>query len=1006
MKKLFLLLVAVLAFAVSVSAQTVTVQGVVYNASDDEPLVGATVQPVGTGTGVVTNIDGEFVIQVPASVKELRVAYVGCEPQVVKVAPKLTIRLKPQNQLETVVVTGYSEKKLGNVVGSVTVVSGDKFVNSPATTFVDALQGQVAGLSILSASGDPSSLENDIRIRGINSLNASNTPLFILDGAPVTATVFNTLNPGDIESISILKDAASTSIYGTRAANGVIVITSKKGKFGNNASVTIRASVGWSQMVQDKVDMMDSYQYMALRDKVGMPLSADAVRAINDFGINTDWRSEIFDGHAPTYNLEGVITGGSDNLSYYIGLSHYDQQGIIDQSGMRRDVLRTNLTARVNSWFRAGLQTNLGYMRSETNNESSAIYSGSGVYITNPMVFIRKAMPYDSPNYYVIEDGKPVFGEKAQYLHYSQMPTPRYIQEGRSVWRNRLTINATLFEQITPLKGLIIRAQQAVDAYDYRLKNYSYPKERLVTPMGDVYDNGVNPGETLSEGINQQSFSRYYSFTYTNTAQYSTTFNDVHNLSVMAGEESIINRSEGFSVLAQGYRLKEMMLLGQGTTAINVGDVGQSLGESTINSFFFTGSYNYAERYFLDFSYRRDGSSLFPKKNRWGDFYSVGAMWNVSGEKFMQPTTKWLEDLRLSVSYGTSGNSGIGNYSYQGLIGSSSVTYNGGTIIGISQIATEDLTWEKVHALDVALKGRLFKRLNFEFDFYNKETVDMLMAIPWSVTTGYGSGIGNIGSMRNTGVDIDLNATIFQSKDWYVGLRANMNYNHNEITKLFQDRDSYTLNNTGTRYQVGHGAGEFYMVRYAGVDPRDGRQQWLTREGNITKVYNEERDAVMLNKSQFAPISGGFGLDLRWKGLALRADFTWAGKKYMTNNDRYFIENSNFITDFNQMTSMLDIWTKPGDITQIPKLGETIQFDDHLLENASFMRMKNLTLSYSLPGDFVRKARLQNVQLHFTGRNLWTVTNYTGYDPEPESNVVTFFYPNTRQYEFGIEVTF
>lgn len=1004
MKKLFLLLIAVFAFTVSVAAQNVTVKGVVISDQDDEPLVAASVVPLGGGTGTTTNIDGEFTLTIPAKVKKIRISYVGYETAEVSVAPVMKVRLVSVNTLETVIVTGYgSGRKLGEVVGSVSVVSSEALVNNPSTNFVDALQGQVAGLSISSASGDPSANQNGIRIRGVNSLSLSSTPLFILDGAPVSSAIFNTLNPGDIENITILKDAASTSIYGTRAANGVIVITSKKGKMGQNASVTVRASVGWSQMVPDKVDMMDSYQYRDFRKKIGLELDDEALFAIEKLGISTNWRSEIFDGHAPTYNLEGNITGGGEGFSYYLGLSHYDQQGIIDQSGLRRDVLRANITARVNQWFTVGLQSNLGYSKSESNNESNAVYSGSGIYITNPMVWVRKAYPYDSPRYYTVENGTAVYGEKSKYLHFSQMPTPTYVQEGRSVWQNRLTINANMYEQITPWQGLVIRAQQAVDAYDSRLKNYGFPKKPLVTPMGDTYLNGTSDG--YSEGYNQQSFSRSYTFTYTNTAQYGTVFNNVHNMDILVGEESIIARSEGFGLFSDGYRVRQTLFLGQGSNPVQVSSLSQSFGENSMNSIFFQGSYNYASRYFFNGTYRRDGSSKFPKDHRWAGFYSLGLMWNAKNESFLKEV-KWLNDLRVNLSYGTSGNSGIGNYEWQGRLGTSSLTYNGGTIIGISSPEETNITWETVRSFDFGFNGRVFNKLSVDADFYNKETVDMLMSIPWSYTTGYSAGIGNIGSMRNTGVDLELNYDIFQNRDWYVGIRANFNYNHNEITKLFQGRDAYTLDGTGVRYEVGHNAGEFYMVRFAGVDPRDGRQMWYTKEGNLTKTYNEERDAVLCGKSSYSPVYGGFGLNARWKGLSVRADFNWAGKKYMINNDRYFIENSNFATDFNQMTSMLDIWTQPGQVTDIPKLGEELQFDTHLLENASYLRMKNLTVQYSLPTKWVRAARLQNVAFHFTGRNLLTLTNYTGYDPEPESNVVTFFFPNTRQYEFGLEVTF
>ena len=433
MKKLFLLLAAIMTLSLCGYAQNMTVHGVVIDENDD-PLPGATVMPMGGGTGTATNVDGEFTLSLPGNVKDLQVSFVGYATQKVKVTPNMTIRLVNNNNLKEVVVTGYgSAKKLGSIVGAVSVVGEDALENIPTATFVDALQGQVSGLSIYSSSGDPSSTDNQIRLRGVNSINAGTTPLFILDGAPVSESVFTTLNPSDIESITVLKDAASVAIYGSRAANGVIVITSKKGKFGEQAKVTVRASMGWSQLARDGVEMMNSEQYIQFRDKVGLPVSDDMRNAWEVYGINTDWLKETYSSSSPTYSIDGTVQGGGENLSYYVSLNHYANEGIVAQSSMRRESLRFNLNARVNSWFRVGLQTNLGYTKYETNNESNAVYSGSGIYVTNPMVFARKALPMDSPYYWTVKDGQAHFGDRAEWLHFSGIPTPESNEAGRSV---------------------------------------------------------------------------------------------------------------------------------------------------------------------------------------------------------------------------------------------------------------------------------------------------------------------------------------------------------------------------------------------------------------------------------------------------------------------------------------------------------------------------------------------------------------------------------------------
>ena len=995
MKRKLMLLLACLFVGIGlVTAQTQRVTGVVISDEDGQPVIGASVQVKGTQQGTITDVDGKFTLpNVPSSAGTIVVSFVGMKTEEIEIQPNMTIRMKANDELlDEVVIVGYgTAKKLGSVVGSLGTVNNETIEKTPTTNFTDALAGQVSGLSVLSDTGDPTATAS-IRLRGVSSINAGTTPLFILDGAPISSSVFNTLNPNDIENITVLKDAASTAIYGSRAANGVIVITSKKGKFDQKATVTLRGQYGFSNMVKDQQEMMNASQFLQFREMIGQPASQAAYDAVNLYGIDTDWRKEVFDNNAPMYSLDASIRGGGSNVSYYLSLNHHDQQGIIAQSGIRRETLRFNLDARVKSWLKVGLQSNLGFNQYETNNEVNA----SGIYGTNPAVFARQAFPYDSPYYYTVdENGNIQWGDRAEYLHFTQMPTVDYVNSTRRQTRRQVTANINLYEELTPIKGLTIRAQQAVDAFDYDLSYNAYPTEDLVTPMGDVY-NG-------STGSAQEAFQRYYSFTYTNTAEYKFNIDD-HNVTLLAGQESIITKSRNFGVYSTGHTDMRQLLLTQGTT-VGIGNLSHSISESVFNSYFFTGSYNYAEKYYVDLSFRRDGSSKFAPDSRWASFWSVGAMWNMKKENFLADVD-WLNELELSASYGTTGNSSISDYMFYGLIGSGSI-YNGQGSLGISQPSNYDLTWETVASANVGVRFRLFDRVSVDVDAYHRKTTDLLMQIPYSYTTGYGSGYGNIGAMVNKGVDINLDVDILKLRDFEWKLRANMNYNKNEITELFNGRDEYALPDYGMMYKVGHSIGELYYVRRAGVDPRDGQQIWYDKDGNLTKVYNEERDAVLLGKDLYAPLTGGFGTSLSWKGVTVSADFTWAANKYMISNDNYFIENPNFGTRFNQTTHMLDMWTTPGQVTDVPHYSSPIQFDDHLVENASFMRLKNLTVQYALPKTVLKHlGDVQNINVFFTGRNLWTVTPFSGYDPEPDSNLVAFFYPNTRQIVFGAEITF
>ena len=993
----------------SAAAQNRTYHGTVLGSDGDEPLAGATVLPIGGGHGTATDADGKFTLTVPASVKEVKVSYVGYTTQTAALANGMVIKLEPTStMLDQVIVTGYgSGKKLGSVVGSLNVVSDEVLENTPSSNFVDALQGQVPGLAIFSNSGEPNSVPSTIRVRGVNSLNASNTPLFILDGAPASSAVFTTLSPNDIESVTVLKDASSTAIYGSRAANGVIVITTKKGKYGENGKVTVRANMGWSQRADNKIDIMNSEQYIRFRDLTGNPVSQEVRDLVANYGINTDWRKEVIKASAPMYSMEGRIQGGSEKIRYYLSLGYYDQDGLIDASKIRRETLRANIDAKVNDWLSVGLSSNFGYEKSTNNSAAAGDSDNGGYYTNNPFVQAYNLLPYDSPRYYSFNDnGDIVYGDKAVYYHYSGDQDANYVNKlYMNPLRTNLTAMMTLYEQIRPVKGLTIRAQQAVNAYDYRYRMFRFAQDPFYTPMGDLVDNSD------ITTTNSQSFQRWYQFTYTNTAEYKFDIAEKNHFTLLAGQESIINRSNQFGVSTQGQPSPKQWLLTQGT-AVTMNNVSNSLYEMVINSYFFNLSYDFNNRYFLDASIRRDGSSKFAPGHRWATFYAIGAMWDAKQENFLKEIN-WLSAAKLRLNYGTTGNSGIGNYEYFGTVGSGRL-YNGQSSLALGNRENLNLKWETVKSFDVGVDLGFFDRLNLSADFYVKNTDDMLMDVPLSVTTGYTSGRSNIGSMRNIGVDVDFNADIYTSKDWYVGAGVNFGYNKVTITDLFNGLEKFTVPGTGVTYEKGKNPFSLHNVRFAGVDPRDGQQMWYTKDGNLTKQFNETRDEVDLGKSYVAPWNGGFNVQARWKGLSLRADFNWSAEKYIFNATYWYVNTAaNAVSrNTNGSTNLLNVWTKPGDITDIPNIldlygnPQEVQPDSRFVENASFLRLKNLTVAYSLPKTWLNAIKMSDIQFHFTGRNLFTITEFTGIDPEYEANAVHFMYPNTRQYEIGVEVSF
>lgn len=973
-------------------AQTV-ITGTVVSAADGEPLIGASVKVKGEKAAAVTDLNGKFKINTEAG-KTLVFSYIAMETMERPAKNGMLVKMQTaEEMMDELVVTGYgSGKKLGSLVGSVVTVDNKKMEKAVTPNFTDALAGQVSGLSVLTSSGDPSKSAS-IRLRGINSISSSSTPLFILDGAPISSTMFNTLNPSDIQDITVLKDAASTAIYGSRAANGVIVITSKKGKLNEKANLVVKGQYGFSTPVADGLQMMNSQQYIQFRDMIGQPVSQSIKDLVNNYGISTNWRDEVLSNNAPTYTVDAALTGGSEHINYYLSFNHHSQEGLIEQSKMHREALRANVEGRLNRWFKAGVQLNLGTNSYQQNNEAEA----SDLYTSNPMIFSRLAMPYDAPNYYSFdENGNIIWGNRADKLKYSGLMHPSFVNENRSYKKNNLTLMLNAFEQLNPIEGLTIRAQQAMDGYDYTTDNRYIPYEAFTTPMGSSV--------AASEGYVSNSFQRYASYTFTHTVEYRKKIQD-HSFSALIGEESIFSRSRSFGVFTEGQTDPRQLRLTDGTS-IAIGNVSDSRAEESFNSFFGTLSYDFAGKYYLDASYRADGSSKFAPGHRWGHFYSVGGMWDLKKENFLKDVD-WLDNLQARATYGLVGNStGAGSYDYYGLFGTGSM-YNGQSSMGISNPSNSTLTWEKVGSFNAGVTFGFLDRVVLNVDAYRRKTTDMLMSIPFSYTTGFGGGMGNIGAMVNKGFDADVNVKLLKTSDIDWTFKANVNYNKNEITELFAGRDEYIIANTGLKLEVGKPYGEFFMVEYAGVDPRDGKPMWYDIDGNLTKVYNEERDSKFVGKQRYAPWSGGFGTSFSWKGLSVTADFAWQYGKYMTNNDNYFLMNVNQGTSFNQAVDMLNIWTKPGDITDIPKYGEQVQFDTHLLEDASFLRMKNLIVQYSLPEKWMKATKgIQNAKVFFVGRNLFTATKFSGYDPEPDINLVKFNYPNTRQFVFGMELTF
>lgn len=957
-------------------AQSFVVKGKVVSDEGKEPLIGVSIMQEGSGSGVVTDFDGNYSIQIKGTAKAtLKFSYIGMQSQTHEVTAHtgvLNIVLKSDAQLmDEVVVVAYGVRKKGTIAGSVSTVKAEKMENVPAAGFDQALQGQTPGLMVVSNSGEPSKAAT-FQIRGTNSLSSGTSPLFILDGVPISSADFNTISPSDIESISVLKDASSTSIYGARAANGVVVITTKRGRSLDAAKVTFRTQLGFSRLAQDDWSLMNTAERIQYEKELGLDKGQNYDKLSR---TNINWLDMVFNDNAPLQNYELSVSGATEKVNYYVSGGLYDQEGIAVGSDFQRYNFRANVEVKAKDWLKIGTNSMVAYEEIEQSVE--------GDYALNtPIAATRFMLPYWNP---YKEDGS--FASPSDGSWKGTGENPLEWMANNPLTYKKYKAFATFFAEVTPLKGLTIRSQVGGDYSHSTGFMQSFPSYK---PNNNIGRAGRNSSDVLN-------------LTISNTANYRFMLKDLHSFNFLVGQEGVDYRSEGFEVKSRGQNNDHLTNVTSGTMAYQWGDATTSY---SMVSFFGRGEYNYDDRYYADFSLRTDASSRFGKNERWSTFWSVGLMWNLRKEKFMQKYN-WLSNAQITFSTGTSGNSEIPPYDHLALV-SGGLNYAGDAGIAPEQRGNEKLGWEALWTTNVGLHLGFFNRLNVTAEFYNKLTTNMLMEVPVPMADGgYGFVWDNVGEMINRGVEVAVDADVIRTKDFVWNLNANVSYNKNEVTQLYNGQTEYEVSTTGTKFVVGHSAKEFYLNRYAGVNPANGDALWYTKDGEITNEYRES-DKVMLGKSFTAPWQGGFGTSVSWKGLMLTAQFSWMADRWMFNNDRFFEESNGLYTAYNQSKRLLyDRWKKPGDVTDIPRHGVTPQMDSRFVEDASFLRLKNVMLGYTLPQGWLKKTRFfTNARIYVQGQNLLTFTKFTGLDPESSSNIYRAQYPMSRQYSFGLEVSF
>ena len=978
MPKILATLVLALAGCFALNAQSlVKVNGVVTSSDDGLPMIGVAVMDGATGNGVITSIDGDYQIEV-APGTELTFSSIGFTDAKV-IVPQVAVfthnvQMQPESmKLDDVVVIAYGVRKKGTVAGSVSTVKSEKLENTPTAAFDQALQGQVAGLTVLSSTGEPSSSAT-MTIRGTNSINSGTAPLYILDGVAISASDFNTINPADIESMSVLKDASSTSIYGARAANGVIVITTKRGRNMEQPNINYRMQMGWSALAHGNWDLMNTAERIQYEKELGLTAGQN-YNYLSTIDVN--WMDVVFNDSAMLQSHELSVSGASDKTNYYFSGGYYDQQGIAPGSQFTRYSMRFNVEQYMSRWLKMGSNTMFNYQ--------DIMQADEGAYtLVTPISAARFMLPYWNP---YKEDGK--LASLADGSWRGQGQNPLEWLANNPLTYKKYKLFSTVFAELTLYKNLVFKSQFGIDFSHTTGFSQSFPE--YVPNQGEG-----SAARSSSDGLNLQM---------SNTLTYSFDIDDIHDFNFLLGHEWQDYHMEAFSVSTAGQNNGKLTDLSTGTRATSWTSTSGS--DYSRVSFFGRGEYNYADKYYSEVSLRTDGSSRFGANNRWGVFGAVGFMWNLRNENFMLANRNWLTTAQIAVSSGTSGNSEIPNYEHLALIGGGA-DYVGDAGVAPIQPGNENLTWENTWTSNIAFHFGFWNRLNVDLELYNKQTTDMLMAVPlsYSQSNGYGYMWDNVGTMVNRGVELNVNATVIAYTDFSWSVNANVGYNHNRLTELYNGVDEYETANTSTKLVVGHPVGEFYMNRFAGVNPANGDALWYDKDGNIVNELRDE-DKVMLGKTYHAPWQGGFGTSLGWKGLSLSAQFSWVGDRWMINNDRYFDESNGRFMTYNQSSRLLNRWKQPGDITDIPRHGEYTEFDSRLLEDASFLRLKNLMLAYSLPSSMLKKTGfIRSLRVYAQGQNLLTFTNFSGLDPEGVANVYAAQYPMSRQFTFGLDIMF
>ena len=983
-----------------VNAQISKVTGNVTSEEDGLPVVGASVLVKGTTVGTVTDIDGNFTLtNVPSSAGTLVISFIGMQSQEVKIKSNVNVVLKSDAEvLDEVVVTGYGVQRKASFTGAASIVGEEAIAKKNDANFVKVLEGSVPGVQMNNSTSMPG-VWGSVYIRGRASLNSGTQPLYVIDGMPVNSDTdaistsdnnmvdpMSSINPADIESITVLKDAAATAIYGSRAANGVIVVTTKKGSEGKfNLNLDIKQ--GFVSMGNNNMDFANAEESMKLfTDGLTAYQGGDWQEnynylADNYFGwdrkTSTDWMDAITrKGYYQDYNLSAQ--GRNGNTGYYVSLGYLNTDGLIIGSDMERFSGRMNLDSKF-KWATIGVNTSYSY---STQNGFSLSTGGS---MSSPLTAaISSQTPMD-----------PVYDSEGNYNNINMYnPVALMDEDTGELNENKMqTINLNPYLQVDFGLGIYAKTTLGVNLTD--LRQYQY-WSALYNPQAMDYN-----------GLGQQYNSRNTVITWNNVVGWNHKFADKHDVSVMLGQEM-----QKKSYFYEYYAKSDFPFADSGMRDLTTAGTEQGSEyykkEARLASYFMDAHYSYADKYYLSGSYRRDGSSVFGSDTRWGNFWSVGGKWRISGEDFLNGNNV-ITNATLRASYGTVGNQDIDWYAARGFYGAG---YNYNQTPGMIpvSISNQELTWEVSKKFDIGFDLSLWHRLHFTFDFYNEITSDALFQVPLSMTTGMTETYKNIGKIRNHGIEFSVNANILQTKDWTWSAYANLTWNENEVVKLSTDEP---IEYTFQIIEEGRPYTQFKMKEYAGVDRETGKPLWYLNEtGNeTTSDYNAAAKRYVGDADP--NVLGGFGTNLRWKDIDFGLSFNYRlGGKVYNSGAAFTGFGMAFRTPLEDVA--LNSWTEENKDAKYPQYiykdpYNATSTSSRFLYSGDYLRISNLTLGYTLPKKWTTKILIQRLRAYISVDNLYTFTasDFVGYNPETSANgVIAWQYPATRTFIGGIQLTF